>query len=126
MNLQELKSIIAAGESETVEFKRSTSQLQDGIKAVCAMLNGLGGFVLFGVSDRNEIAGQQVSQRTLEEIANEVRRIEPPAFPDIETVPLVGGDRAVIALRVPGGGGAVYLRRPCIHALRPHNPVDAT
>jgi ATP-dependent DNA helicase RecG len=76
------------------------------------MLNGMGGFVLFGVSDRGEILGQQVSAHTLEDVANELRRIEPPAFPDIESVALESG-HTVIALRVPGGGGPfIYDGRP--------------
>ncbi len=112
MNLKELKSIAAGGESEKVEFKRSTGQRTDASKAVCALANGLGGFVLFGVTDKGEIAGQQVSTHTLEEVANELRRIEPPVFPDIETVDLKGGN-TVIALCVPGGGGPyTYDGRP--------------
>src|ERR1041385_2129507 len=104
MNLAELRSLVADGESDRLEFKRSTGQRTDAAKTVCAMLNSLGGFVFFGVSDRGEIAGQQVSAHTLEEIVQELRRIEPPAFPDIETVALENGN-TVIALRVPGGGG---------------------
>src|SRR6266540_2896544 len=104
MNLAELQALVAGGESEQVEFKRSSGQRSDAARTVCALLNGLGGFVLFGVSDRGEILGQQVSAHTLEEVAHELRRIEPPAFPDIETVQLESG-LSVIALRVPGGGG---------------------
>lgn len=100
MNLKDLKAIVAGGESEKVEFKRSTGQRTDASKAVCALANGLGGFVLFGVTDKGEIAGQQVSTHTLEEVANELRRIEPPVFPDIETVDLKGGN-TVVALPYP-------------------------
>jgi ATP-dependent DNA helicase RecG len=78
---------VAQGESETLEFKASTGQRSDGMKAACGMLNGVGGFVLFGV--RNDaISGQDIGVETLEDVAAELRRIEPPAFPDIETVML--------------------------------------
>lgn len=44
----------------------------------------------------------------------ELRRIEPPAFPDIETIGLEEGN-GVIVLRVPGGGGPyTYDGRPYI------------
>jgi ATP-dependent DNA helicase RecG len=113
MNLKELKVIVAKGESDRVEFKRSTGQRTEAAKSVCALANGLGGFVLFGVADKGEIVGQQVATSTLEDVANELRRIEPPVFPDIETVALKGGN-TVIALRVPGGGGPYsYDGRPC-------------
>jgi ATP-dependent DNA helicase RecG len=112
VNLEELRHLVAEGETERVEFKRSTGQRTDGARAACAMLNGAGGFVLFGVTEQGEIVGQQISTHTLEEVANELRRIEPPAFPDIETVDLENNS-AVVALRVPWGGGPyTYDGRP--------------
>ena len=42
-------------ESETVEFKRSTAQLEKALKAVCAFLNHKGGTIYFGVSDKGKI-----------------------------------------------------------------------
>jgi ATP-dependent DNA helicase RecG len=121
MNLEALTQLVGQGESEHLEFKRSTGQRSDAAKTVCAMLNGLGGFVLFGVTDRGDIVGQQLSARTLEEVVNEMRRIEPPAFPDIETV-LLEDDRAVVTLRVPGGGGPyTYDGRPYLR----HGPTTS-
>lgn len=107
MNLEELNQLVAQGESEHLEFKRTTGQLTAGVRTVCAMLNGTGGFVLFGVGDRGEMVGQDVVARTIEGITQELRRLEPPAFPDIETSPLENG-RSVIVLRVPRGGSGPY------------------
>jgi ATP-dependent DNA helicase RecG len=104
MNTRELMELVQAGESEGVEFKKTTGQRTEGMRTVCAMLNGAGGFVLFGVTSAGRIVGQTVNAHTLEEVHNELRRIEPAAFPDIETVALEGG-ASVIALRVPSGGG---------------------
>lgn len=104
MNVRELKDLVTEGESERLEFKRSTGQRTEAAKTVCAMLNGLGGFVLFGVTDKGEIVGQQVTAKTLEDVATEIRRIEPPAFPDLETVN-IGKGQSVILVRVPGGSG---------------------
>ncbi len=104
MNLQELRILVQASESEQVEFKETTGQRSDAAKTVCAMLNGRGGFVLFGITNRGDVIGQQVALHTLEQVSQELGRIDPPSFPDIETVPVaVGSD--VIVLRVPGGGG---------------------
>ena len=97
MNLSALRQLVAQGESERLEFKRSTGQCSDAAKTVCAMLNGLGGFVLFGVSSQGDINGQQVSTSTLELVSNELCRIEPPTFPDTLTVALENG-RSVIVL----------------------------
>lgn len=39
MNVRELKALVRKGESERVEFKRSTGQRTSAAKTVCAMLN---------------------------------------------------------------------------------------
>ncbi len=49
MNEQDLRALIAQGESAQLEFKRTTASLQAGVKTVCAFLNGtLPGHVVFG------------------------------------------------------------------------------
>jgi ATP-dependent DNA helicase RecG len=112
MNLPELNELIARGESEQVEFKKSTGQRTEAMHTVCGMLNGLGGFILFGVAPDGKTVGQQVATTTLEDIHNELRKIEPPAFPAVETIPLPNG-QAVIVIHVPGGGGPfTYAGRP--------------
>jgi ATP-dependent DNA helicase RecG len=107
VNRAELDAIVAGGESDQVEFKRTTGQRSDAARTVCAMLNGRGGFVLFGVNDTGVIRGQEVSARTLEIVVGELRKIEPRALINPETVPL-DADREVIVIRVPGGGGGPY------------------
>lgn len=119
MRLEELEKLVAKGESESLEFKKTTGQRSEATKTVCAMLNGIGGFVLFGVSDKGELSGQQVTAKTLEDIAQELRKIEPPAFPEIETV-AIGNDKAIILVRVSGKLGTYcYDGRPYIR----HGPT---
>ncbi len=83
------------------------------------MLNSLSGFVIFGVADDGKLVGQQVTAQTLEDVVQELRRIEPPAFPEIETITL-DNSRTIIALRVPGGGG------PYVCDGRPYMRVGPT
>ena len=60
-----LRRLVAKGEGPTLEFKRSTGALREGIEALCGMLNGTGrGQVLFGVSDSGKIVGQMVTEST--------------------------------------------------------------
>ena len=40
MNLEGLRELARAGESETVEFKRSIAERETAARTVCAMLNG--------------------------------------------------------------------------------------
>ncbi|HEX2077094.1 MAG TPA: RNA-binding domain-containing protein [Longimicrobium sp.] len=110
--LREIERVVASGESTQVEFKLSTGQRSDAARTACGMLNGNGGFVLFGVTDDGRIVGQQVSTGTLEDIARELQRISPQPLLTPETVPVDGG-RAVILVRVPRGEGPyTYDGRP--------------
>lgn len=110
--LREIERVVARGESTQVEFKLSTGQRSDAARAACGMLNGNGGFVLFGVTDDGRIVGQQVSAGALEDVARELQRISPQPLLAPETVPLDGG-RAVILIRVPRGEGPyTYDGRP--------------
>jgi len=112
LNLKELKQLIKKGESDRLEFKKSSGQRTVAAKTVCAMLNSIGGFVIFGATDKGEITGQKVSAKTIEDISNEIRKIEPPVFPDIETVDLKSGN-AVIIISIPGSTGLYrYAGRP--------------
>ena len=104
MDLEELKQLVKQGESERLEFKKTSGQRTAAAKAVCAMLNGVGGFVIFGVTDKGAITGQEVSARTVEAITNEIRKIEPPAFPAIEPISLESG-KAVVVIHVTGRRG---------------------
>jgi len=51
-NKEELLKVIKKGESERVEFKKSTAQMERALKATCAFLNHKGGTVYFGISDK--------------------------------------------------------------------------
>ena len=89
MTLASLRRLVAKGEGPTLELKRSTGELREGIEALCGMLNGTGrGRVLFGISDPGEITGQMVTESTQRDIANASRRIEPAANMKVGVVPV--------------------------------------
>ena len=99
-----------AGESERLEFKRSTGEQRAAMHALTAMLNHRGGRVLFGVESDGHMLGQAVSDRTLEDLAQEIGQIEPPVFPAVERVAL-GNGREVLVLSVSQGAGRPYSHR---------------
>jgi ATP-dependent DNA helicase RecG len=115
ISLADLTTWAAAGESETLELKRTTGQRREAAHTLCAMLNHRGGRVLFGVEPDGRVLGQQVSDHTLAEIAQELREIEPPVFPTIDRV-AVGGGREVIVVSVSVGQSQPYSYRG--HAYR--------
>ena len=108
MTPDQVAALVAAGESETLEFKSTTGTRREAAQTVCAMLNQRGGYVLFGVTPEGGVVGQQVGGRTLEEVSAEIQRIEPPVFPAVERVH-VTADRDVIVVGVSPGSTRPYV-----------------
>jgi ATP-dependent DNA helicase RecG len=100
----------AAGESETVELKATTGERREATRALCGMLNHRGGRVLFGVAPDRRVVGQQVSDRTIEEVSQEIQQIEPPVFPSIEPVD-IGDGRTVVVVTIAQGQARPYTYR---------------
>lgn len=95
-------------ESQTVELKKSLSQLDDALKSVCAFLNHKGGTVYFGVDDKGIIIGLEVSDKTLRKISQQIiLRIKPEIAPEIKEVEEMG--RSIIQVKVPEGSNKPYF-----------------
>ncbi len=102
IKVEQIRQWATSGESETVEFKRTTSERREAVRTLCAMLNHRGGRVVFGVSPAGQIIGQQVSDHTIEEIAREIKELDPPAFPTIDRL-AVGDGRELLVVTVSQG-----------------------
>jgi len=102
VTFDELQNLVARRESETLEFKRTTSETTRGMHAGCGMLNGKGGRVLFGVDDRGRIVGQPIGHDSLLGLADEAKHLDPPVAPDIETVEVAPGKDVIIVTFEPG------------------------
>ncbi|MCZ0943554.1 MAG: putative DNA binding domain-containing protein [Gammaproteobacteria bacterium] len=110
MTPEEVSALAAKGESELLEFKQTTKTRREAARTICAMLNQRGGQVLFGITPKGKVAGQQTADRTFEELSAEIREIDPQAFPCVERVP-VADDRAVIVVTVLPGSSKPYQYR---------------
>jgi ATP-dependent DNA helicase RecG len=62
MKLVALQALIAAGESKTLELKKSTAEKDRACRSLCALANGQGGQVVFGVSPSGKVVGQKVTR----------------------------------------------------------------
>ncbi|MEM6336404.1 MAG: ATP-binding protein [Bacteroidota bacterium] len=107
-----LHVLASEGESATLEFKKSTGQRTDAAKSICAMLNSEGGVLVFGVRSDGKLVGQQVSDSTMEQVVQELRRIAPYVPVQPERVDLASGKQCLV-LRVPAG-----LEKPYTYAGR--------
>ncbi len=110
MTLADIESWVRGGESETLELKRTTGERREAARTICAMLNHRGGRVIFGVEPDGRMIGQMVSDRTVEEVAQELGEIEPPVFPSIERVDFAEG-RQLLVVTAQAGSGQPYAYR---------------
>ena len=92
MNLAALQALIVAGESLTLELKKSTAEKDRACRSLCALANGQGGQVVFGVTPAGKVVGQKVNDHTLEELAQEFQGFEPPLLPHLQRIPVTNGD----------------------------------
>jgi ATP-dependent DNA helicase RecG len=72
-------------ETETVEFKKTTGELKEGMISIASMLNKSGrGILYFGVRNDGEVVGQQIGDRTMREISQGIAvAIKPQIIPTI-------------------------------------------
>ncbi len=120
VDLDKIREMVAGGESDTVEFKRSTGQMSRAGETLCAFLNGTGGWVLFGVSTDGDIVGQEVADGTLRDLAMMTDKLEPPVQVAVSRTS-VGSGREVLVLHVEAGLGTPY----CFDG-RPYQRVSST
>ncbi len=73
-------------ESETIEFKKSISEINDGVVSLSAMLNKHGeGTVYFGIKNNGDIIGQKdLNENTLRDVSRKIAEgIKPQIIPHI-------------------------------------------
>lgn len=101
MDINQIKVLATQGESERLEYKKSTASMKDVLHTICAFLNGDGGCVLIGVEDNGNLVGQDISDKTKREIGIEIAKIAPYSNSSVEIfyVPF-SGSRQIIVLHV--------------------------
>lgn len=116
-------------EDETLEFKKTTVELNDALKSICAMLNKHGkGTVYFGVLPNGEVRGQTVNDSTLRDVS---RNIFESIVPQI--IPVVAGknveDKSIIEVTFKGNDrpysckGVYYIRTADEDRVLPPNEL---
>lgn len=90
-------------ENEQLEFKKSTSELNDGIISLSSMLNKHGeGTLYFGIKNDGTVIGQKdITESTLRDISRKIAEgIKPQVIPEI-SMELVN-DKTIIRVSVKG------------------------
>ena len=95
-------------ESETLEFKKTTGEVDKAMDNIASMLNKHGhGTLYFGVSPNGEVTGQQISASSLDDLAKKIKAaIKPMIYPEIRQEVLDG--KTVIRVDFSG------KEKPCL------------
>lgn len=121
MNLTDIKNLVPQDESETLEFKKSTSKLKEAAQTICAFANTKGGTVLIGITPELKIVGQEISDSTQQKIAA-IRQLFEPSIPlEIEFIN-VNDINKIIAIHVYN----VELNPPYLFDGRAYQRVNNT
>ncbi len=125
MTIDDIKALIAEDESRTLELKKTTGELKDGMHSACAFLNTDGGWLIFGVAPKSlKIIGQAVTDKTQQEIAQALAGLEPAVdvYVNYVDVPEYPGNK-VIAIHFDGW---VWGERPHTFHGCPYYKVEST
>ena len=119
MTVEELKLLLAADESDTVEVKETTGQRGDACETLCAFLNTKGGIVVFGVKGK-KLIGQLMADSTKRQLFEAFQKFEPTAEIEVEYVP-VNETHTAIVCKVDKGNC-----RPYVYDGKPYKRVQSS
>ena len=108
-DLESLEEAILKGESETLEYKKSTASLPHAGETLCGFLNGKGGKVYIGVSEERRIIGQHITDSTLREIAEMLKKFEPPAAIELTRIEIQDDREVIVLSAIPRQSDVPYV-----------------
>jgi ATP-dependent DNA helicase RecG len=95
---EELKKLLASGETETIEFKENFDK--ETIETAVAFANTKGGSIFIGVSDNGKAKGVPVGKEMLKNWANQISQsTEPRVIPEIEVSKIAGKSVVIIWIK---------------------------
>lgn len=120
--IEDIQQLISVEESDSLELKETTGQLTRGMETGCAFLNSDGGgYLLFGVTDKGIIRGQEVTDSTRRDIATAIRKFEPAYTPHIQYDSLPSSSRQVIVIHFIDQLG----RKPYLFDGKPYRRIES-
>ena len=131
IDLEYIRQIAQNCEGVDVEFKETTGQLNRGMESLCGMLNGEGGIVIFGVTNRGKIVGQTVADKTTREIGEALKKFDPSINVQPSYIQIGDTGKYVIAFQVDGTSedkpylwdGTAYQRFDSVTSIMPREKL---
>lgn len=104
-------------ENETIELKKSLSQLKEGIISLSSMLNKSNkGIVYFGINDESRVVGLTIGKKTVAEVTHELQNNLKPLPPTVLVEEEIMESKSILKVSVEGNDtpysayGRYYIR----------------
>lgn len=111
MTKEQLYKLIAQGEGQRLEFKKSVAELDRIIQTLAAFANtnSDGGCVLIGIGDRGRVKEVIIGRETVRQIANKIAaHTDPVLYPEIEVIK-ESGNKGIIVITIDGSPNKPHL-----------------
>ncbi|MCD6311633.1 MAG: putative DNA binding domain-containing protein [Elusimicrobia bacterium] len=111
--MTDLKKLIALGESEKLEFKKSGADSKAIIKTIVAFSNSRGGKIIIGVSSSGKLSGVKIGRDTVENLTNRIlQNTDPKVHPRISMEKISGKNIIVITVKESSDHLTLAFGRP--------------
>lgn len=98
MDIKKVLNLVNQGESSTLEFKKSLSDLEKIGKTISSFANTEGGTVLIGISDDRQLLGVDLTDSVLKKIASFHNQFEPWANLEIKYISIPSTKKSIILI----------------------------
>ena len=127
LSLDYIRQLASGNEGVDVEFKETTGQLNRGMETLCGMINGHGGIVVFGVSNKGKIIGQEIGDKTTREIGEALNKFDPAIDIQPQYIKLEHTEKNIIIFQADGmepdkpflWDGKPYMRHDSVTSVMP-------
>lgn len=127
LSLDYIRQLASGNEGVDVEFKETTGQLNRGMETLCGMINGHGGIVVFGVSNKGKIIGQEIGDKTTREIGEALNKFDPAIDLQPQYIKLEDSEKYLIVFQTDGmepdkpflWDGKPYVRHDSVTSVMP-------
>ena len=93
LTIQDIERMVHEDETRVLEVKQTTGEIVAGMQSGCAFLNTDGGWLFFGIHPRKlTILGQNVADKTRQDIAIEIRKFAPAIDLSAQYIPVPDRD----------------------------------
>lgn len=117
MNQTELADRIRLGEDSKTEFKEKLIHVDELAASIVCLANVLGGDLIFGVTDKNNVVGLSDVDRVIESLENVSRQnVEPPIPITWEKTLL--NDKILLIVHIPQGPQRPYRTNRGVYYIR--------